>query len=196
MRVTHTRTTCSTKLLDISILSTDVQHNNIIIYKIDHCIIVVCVCVCVCVCVGTTTISTGTVRLVSSSYPSGGSSGRLEIYYNGQWGTVCDDGFGPTDADVVCRQLGYQRASRYGSVGSLGYVHSCCSYWCILHWICTALQLLFLSYSRGTGTIWLTNVRCTSFSTSLASCGHSGYGNTQSCYHSEDVAISCTLGKN
>ena len=76
-------------------------------------------------------VDTGTVRLVSSSYPSstdlGGSAGHLEIYYSGEWGTVCDDGFSHTDAHVVWRQLGYQGASRYGSVGGLGYVNSCCT---------------------------------------------------------------------
>ena len=39
-------------------------------------------------------------------------SGRLEIYHDGEWGSICDDSFDITDADVACRQIGYAESLR------------------------------------------------------------------------------------
>ncbi len=62
----------------------------------------------------------GELRLVGNFSRTGGSSGRLEVYYNGRWGTVCNDRFGINDARVACRQLGFSTYTRYGTVGRLG----------------------------------------------------------------------------
>ena len=45
-------------------------------------------------------------------------------------------------------------------------------------------------YGSGTGQIWLDDLTCTGSETSLADCGHNGWG-SHNCGHHEDVSISC-----
>ena len=52
------------------------------------------------------------------------NSGRLEVFLNGEWGTICDDQFGQEDANVACRQLGFAGAERVSSFGAgEGLIH-------------------------------------------------------------------------
>uniref|UniRef100_A0A4W3J5L0 SRCR domain-containing protein n=1 Tax=Callorhinchus milii TaxID=7868 RepID=A0A4W3J5L0_CALMI len=81
----------------------------------------------------------------------GGSScaGRVEIYYNGTWGTVCDDSWGSLEADVVCKQLGCGSGVN-----------------------ATAAP----SYGRASGPVWLDEVRCSGKELALWECASSPWG--------------------
>ena len=48
--------------------------------------------------------------------------GRLEVFLNGSWGTVCINGFDFFDGEILCRQLGFRHSYRFSDVGSLRYV--------------------------------------------------------------------------
>ena len=169
-------------------------------------------------CVNCLDPSSGDLRLAGSSSLTGGSSGRLEIYYSGQWGTVCDDSFGSSDARVACRQLGYSTSStpRYGTVGALGYVslyilicisltdlplnHPSVLLYCVeFQWKnIIYIQLVYriispYSFSRPSSftRIWLDNLRCSGFESRLINCPANAIGD-QDCTHFEDIALSCT----
>ena len=95
----------------------------------------------------------------------GGSSeleGRLEILFFGIWGTICDDFFDITNANVACRRLGFVAARSYST-----------------------------SVARGSGFIWLDDVHCIGNETALEQCSHRGFGDNSGCFHIEDVGVTC-----
>ena len=100
------------------------------------------------------------IRLVGGA---GEHEGRVEVYFEGEWGTVCDDGFGLTDADVVCRSLGYPRAAEVYGLSRFG---------------------------QGTGTILMDNVACDGSEDQLWQCAFNGW-RLHNCVHIEDVSVSC-----
>ena len=48
------------------------------------------------------------------------SAGLVEVYYNGEWGTMCGNSFDKTDADMAYQQLGYPSAPLAMEMLSLG----------------------------------------------------------------------------
>ena len=113
--------------------------------------------------VGTSTLEDGDVRLVNAN-DSTNMTGRLEVYYNGQWGTVCDDFFDRNAAMVVCRQLGFD------PVGALAVYRA--------------------GYGEGADPIWLDDVWCLGSEDNISSCPSDSWG-IHNCLHSEDVGVIC-----
>lgn len=57
------------------------------------------------------------IRLVNGS---GSHEGRVEVFYDRRWGTVCDDGWDKKDGDVVCRMLGFRGAEEVYRMARFG----------------------------------------------------------------------------
>ncbi|XP_041116368.1 macrophage receptor MARCO isoform X2 [Polyodon spathula] len=71
--------------------------------------------------------------------------GRAELFYDGEWGTICDDGWNINAATVFCRMLGYQQATAFYTAG------------------------------QGTGPILLDDVTCVGTESSLSACKSLGW---------------------
>ena len=97
------------------------------------------------------------IRLVNGNL----TAGRVEVYRNGEWGTVCDDLWDNTDASVVCRQLGFPGASS---------------------------APIFATFGEGSGQIHLDDVQCTGSETDILDCPHTTLEN---CHHGEDASVVC-----
>nr|XP_054767483.1 deleted in malignant brain tumors 1 protein-like [Lytechinus pictus] len=101
-----------------------------------------------------------TIRLVNGNTSD---EGRVEVYVNGTWGTVCDDSWDDTDATVVCLSLGLSP----GTARMNAY------------------------FGQGSGDILLDGVLCVGNETNLLDCSHRGIG-VHGCSHSEDAGVVCS----
>ena len=91
----------------------------------------------------------------------------MEVHHNGEWGTVCDDGFDLNDAQIVCNKLNFGPA--------IAVRHNA-------------------FYGEGSGKIWLNDLNCISSEISTRRCSHRGWG-MGNCSHSEDAGVKCSRGK-
>nr|XP_020664414.1 deleted in malignant brain tumors 1 protein-like [Pogona vitticeps] len=108
-----------------------------------------------------TTRGQNAIRLVNGRHRC---EGRVEVYYNGRWGTVCDDLWQMDNARVVCRQL--ECGVALSAPGSA-------------------------RYGSGLGAVLMDNVVCRGSEERLDHCTHRGWG-VHDCSHSEDAGVSCS----
>uniref|UniRef100_A0A3B5B0V3 SRCR domain-containing protein n=1 Tax=Stegastes partitus TaxID=144197 RepID=A0A3B5B0V3_9TELE len=114
-------------------------------------------------CIDATVVCTNSkpIRLVNGTNRC---SGRVEVYHQGQWGTICDDRWGMQEATVTCREMncGNAVAVKYKAF-----------------------------FGSGQDQVWLDDIECTGHEKSIADCPHRGFGE-HDCDHSEDAGVVCS----
>ena len=114
----------------------------------------------------------GDLQLVGGDLPS---EGLLQVYHDGRWGTVCDDGFSLVDAHVACRQLGWAA----GAAELMQYRPDPSG--------ANRAGALTAAADRA---VWMDAVACQGTEAKLADCAFGGWGR-ENCQHAEDVAVRC-----
>ena len=100
-----------------------------------------------------------------------GDSGRVQVFYNNTWGTVCSETWDNLDAMIVCRMLGFNTSASSALPTNVGSQFG------------SASQL---------APIWLSNIQCTGTESSLNSCLQATVGN-HTCVigHTQDAGVYC-----
>ena len=101
------------------------------------------------------------LRLVDGGGPC---AGRVEIFDQGSWGTICGNGWDLDDARVVCRQMGCGDA-----LNAMGSAH----------------------FGAGSGPIWLDTLDCTGKESHVWQCPFKGWG-LHNCSHEKDAGVVCS----
>ncbi len=102
-----------------------------------------------------------TLRLQNQN---GAGCGRVEVLYQGLWGTVCDDDWDIQDAMVACRQLGLEASS----------------------------FSIWASYGQGVGMVWMDKVECNGTEPGLESCPRNDWG-SHDCSSGKNAGVCCEL---
>ena len=90
-------------------------------------------------------------------------SGRVEIFHNNSWGTVCDNDWSFSDALVVCHQLGFES---FYKILNNGF------------------------YGEGKRSTWIDGFDCNSTEDNVTTCSHNGWGE-HNCTHAQDAGVAC-----
>ena len=129
------------------------------------------------------------MRLVNGSTAY---EGRVEVCYNGTYGTVCDDKWDVLDAAVVCRQLGYNSTGTFSIRVCMFMSERAIITMNMISSLPSAVVAVSNGYFGAASSvpIHLDNVLCSGTEESLFSCSSPSVG-THNCEHTEDAGVIC-----
>ena len=90
-------------------------------------------------------------------------AGRVEVFKNNEWGTVCNQNFGQKEATIVCKTIGYQNGIPITQNNNQTF-----------------------KFNQGTDKIWLNQVSCSGYENSILECKS---GSIQTCTHRQRCVV-------